>query len=125
MFKINLIEFQFLDSYTPHIYKNAMITTLAQMAPLCPLGPFLAIVRFVEYRYGLFALFALAAAFVSKGIYNVCFHDLHHVPGPFLGGFTDFYKVYIFGCRHIPSATMELHRHYGLLSISLCTQEYC
>lgn len=91
------------------------MTTIAasDMASVCHTGPFATPVCFIAYHYFLCPLFGLIFAFMFKGLYNVFFHELHHVPGPFLGGFTDFYKVYIFACRHIPSGTMELHQRFG------------
>jgi len=97
-----------------------MNTITNQMASVCLLSPLSAIVNFFEYHYYLFFMFVLAVAFLSKGFYNVYFHNLRHIAGPFLGGFTDFYKVYIFACRHIPSGTMELHQQFGSFSVSVC-----
>ena len=120
MFLKEMIKSQLPDLRITHISMNTMPTMVFQLDCLYPLAPFIGLVRFVEYHYYLFPLFALAITFVSKGLYNTYFHDLSHVPGPFLGGFTDFYKVYIFACRHIPSGTMELHQQFGLLRIILC-----
>lgn len=102
-----------------------MNTNSVQQASLCLYTSLQAFVYLVKCHYYLFSFGILAMAFVSRGIYNTCFHNLHHVPGPFWGGFTDFYKVYIFACRHIPSGTMELHQQYGQNEISICIQEIC
>ncbi len=99
---------------------TTMNTVTNRMASICLLSPFPAIANFFEYHYYLFFMFVLVVAFLSKGFYNVYFHNLRHIPGPFLGGFTDFYKVYIFACRHIPSGTMELHQQFGSFSVSIC-----
>ena len=90
-----------------------MITKSIQVASLSLSGHLLAIVRFFEYHYLIFSLSILAVAFMSKGLYNVYFHELHRIPGPFFGSFTDFYKVYVFACRHIPSETLQLHQRFG------------
>ena len=100
-----------------------MTVTLVQLVTMCVGTYILAIVRLFEHHYYLLSLSILGVAFVFRGIYNVYFHDLRHVPGPFLGGFTDFYKVYIFACKHIPSGTMALHQQFGLLKISLRNYE--
>ena len=70
------------------------------------------------FHYLLFAFLLCVIAGVLKGIYNRCFHPLRNFPGPFWGSFTDFYKLYIFASKHIPSATMDLHEQYGLFSTS-------
>ena len=102
-----------------------MNTTSVQQASLCLHTSFQAFVYLVKCHYYLSLLSILAIAFVSRGIYNAYFHNLHHVPGPFWGSFTDFYKVYIFACRHIPSGMMELHQQYGQNGTSICTQGIC
>ena len=79
----------------------------------------LCIVQFIQCHYYLSILTLLLGIFLANGIYNAYFHGIHHVHGPFLGRFTDFYKVYIFACKHIPSATMELHRRYGKFRFKL------
>lgn len=102
-----------------------MTTMITELPSIYPWGPFLTTVRFISCHYCLSFLLVFVVAFLLKGLYNVYFHDLHHVPGPFLGGFTDFYKVYIFACRHIPSGTMELHQRFGKSSATSCESTYC
>ena len=88
-----------------------MSTIMASDMPsVCHTGPFATPLCLVGYHSFLFLLFGFTFAFMFKGLYNVHFHGLQHVPGPFLGGFSDFYKIYSFACRHIPSGTMELHQ---------------
>lgn len=48
---------------------------------------------------------------VGKCIYNKFFHPLAKFPGPFLGGFTDWYLVYVI-CS-VPTFGLELHKKYG------------
>ncbi|KAI0175292.1 cytochrome P450 [Pestalotiopsis sp. NC0098] len=60
-------------------------------------------------------LYVLAVALllytVGKCIYNKFFHPLAKFPGPFLGGFTDWYLVYVI-CS-VPTFGLELHKKYG------------
>lgn len=48
---------------------------------------------------------------IGKGIYNKFFHPLANFPGPFLGGFTEWYLVYVI-CS-VPTFGLELHKKYG------------
>lgn len=77
----------------------------------------LTIIHFLEHHYYICLLTVLLSALMANGLFNVYFRQLHHIPGPALGGFTDFYKLYIFACKHIPSATLQLHQEFGLLNI--------
>lgn len=72
-------------------------------------------IPFIPLRYCVVILLFPTSVFVLQGIYNQYLHPLHHFPGPFWGGFTDFYKLYIFAATHIPSQTMKLHARYGLI----------
>lgn len=74
---------------------------------------FLMALHFTLSHCFLFAVLLCVGAVMLRGIYNRYFHPLRNFPGPFWGGVTDFYKLYIFASTHIPSATMELHQKYG------------
>lgn len=70
-------------------------------------------------------LYVLAVALllytVGKCIYNKFFHPLAKFPGPFLGGFTDWYLVYVI-CS-VPTFGLELHKKYGNNQKALFSQD--
>lgn len=91
-----------------------MTTVLSASTFLQPLNVLHTIIQFAPSDYLLLVFLLCAVIGFLKGIYNRYFHPLRNFPGPFWGGFTDFYKLYIFASKHIPSATMELHQKYGI-----------
>lgn len=58
-----------------------------------------------------YAFAGLFLFIVSKGFYNRYFHPLRHFPGPFWGGITDFYLVYMIAS--VPTFGLDLHKKYG------------
>lgn len=63
-------------------------------------------VAIVYYAFAGLLLFV-----ISKGFYNRYFHPLRNFPGPFWGGITDFYLVYMIAS--VPTFGLDLHKKYG------------
>ncbi|CAG8977287.1 hypothetical protein HYALB_00012979 [Hymenoscyphus albidus] len=59
--------------------------------------------------YYIFALLVLII--ISKGLYNRYLHPLRNFPGPFWGGVSDFYLVYMIAS--VPTYGLDLHAQYG------------
>ena len=97
-----------------------MFTRSNLLTSLRPSVPILFATKISLPNYLLLVFLFCVVAGVLKGVYNRYLHPLRNFPGPFWGGFTDFYKLYIFASKHIPSATMELHQKYGLLANVKC-----
>lgn len=51
--------------------------------------------------------------FILLGIYNRYFHTLRHIPGPFWGSVTDFYKLCALVSQDVSQFSLELHQKYG------------
>ncbi|ETS80240.1 hypothetical protein PFICI_07769 [Pestalotiopsis fici W106-1] len=61
--------------------------------------------------FGYLIIASITIYAVAAGIYNKFYHPLARFPGPFLGGITSWYLVYVI-CS-VPTYGLELHKKYG------------
>lgn len=59
------------------------------------------------------AVGTLFTLLLLNSIYNRYFHPLSHVPGPFWGSVSDFYKLYIIAKKDAHTRGIAMHKKYG------------
>lgn len=55
----------------------------------------------------------ITAIFLSRGLHNKYGHRLNHIPGPFLAGLTDYWRLLVVWGRRPEVIHRQLHEKYG------------
>ncbi|KAI1064255.1 hypothetical protein LB506_008055 [Fusarium annulatum] len=59
------------------------------------------------------AVLWLTGVILTRLLYNKYGHGLNHVPGPWLAGFTDLWRLFVVRGRRAQEVHVELHKKYG------------
>lgn len=59
------------------------------------------------------AVLWLTGVILTRLLYNKYGHGLNHVPGPWLAGFTDLWRLFVVRGRRAQEVHIQLHKKYG------------